>query len=315
MIVAVTGATGFIGKRLVERHLSLNHQVRFLTRNTQSFNYFVGAKGYIADLSQPDQVLEDFVDGADVVYHLAAELQDEARMWTVNVEGTRNLLDVAYRKVGRWVQLSSTGVYGARSEALITEKSLLKPNNLYEKSKAEADRLVQEYSENTRLPAIILRPSNVYGSEMPNQSLFQLISIINRGFFFFVGKRGAFVNYVHVDNVVDALILCADSSLPAQLSTYIVSDYCSLEALVEIIALKSGKPIPKLRVPEPLVRFFAAVGEKVPGVPLKQSRIDAITSRVLYSSQLISKELGHRNRVSIEEGFSELVAAWKKSHV
>lgn len=314
MIVAITGATGFIGKKLVERHLSLGHQVRFLTRNPESLSRFAGAKGYLGDISRPDKTLQSFVEGADIIYHLAAELQDEELMWDVNVNGTRNLLEMAQGKIGRWVQLSSTGVYGARHGALITEQSPLKPNNPYEKSKAEADSLVVEYAKNKKLQAVILQPSNVYGPEMPNQSLFQLISVINRGLFFFVGKQGAQVNYIHVDNVVDALMLCGDAPTCSELSTYIVSDNCSLEELVEIIALHSGKSVPKLRVPEPIVRFLTVVGEKIPGVPIKQSRVDAITSRVVYSAELISKELGHINRISIKDGFAELVAAWKKSH-
>lgn len=313
-VIAITGATGFIGRRLVERHLAAGNEVRFLTRNPHSLSTFAGATGYLGDLTKPEKSMQDFVQDVDVLYHLSAELLDPSRMWEVNVDGTRNLLEIAAPRVDKWIQLSSTGVYGAKDNALITELSPIVPNNSYEKSKAEADRLVTEFSASRSLPAIVLRPSTVYGPGMPNQSLFQLISVINRGLFFFVGKPGATTNYVHVENVVDALMLCADAPITNKLVTYIVSDYCSLEELVEVIALESGRPVPKMRLPTSLARSLAAIGEKVPGIPLKQSRVDALTGRVVYSSLLISEELGYRNRISMQEGFKELVLAWKKSH-
>ncbi|MDI1307810.1 MAG: NAD-dependent epimerase/dehydratase family protein [Methylotenera sp.] len=314
MIVAITGATGFIGKRLVQKHLALKHKVRFLTRNPQSLDLFDGAEGHLSDLAEPNKALYSFVEGADVIYHLAAELQDEALMWKVNVKGTQNLLDIAQGKVGRWVQLSSTGVYGAKLESLINEQSILRPNNLYEKSKTEADRLVTEYSVSNSMPAVILRPSNVYGADMPNQSLFQLISIINRGLFFYVGKKGSIVNYVHVDNVIDALMLCASVPLYRNPLTYIVSDYCTIEELVEIIAESLDKPYPKLRFPETVLQLIASIAEKIPGSPLKQSRIDAVTGRVIYSSKSIATDIGYCNRISIKDGFKEMVDAWIKRH-
>lgn len=314
MIVAITGATGFIGRRLVQQHLALNHQVRILSRNTQLTGFPSQVQIYVADLREQNQLLKDFVQGVDVIYHLAAELNDESCIWNVNVGGTRNLLEVACSNVGRWIQCSSTGVYGAGYNEFITEQAVLKPNNLYEKSKAEADRLVMEFSKLHGLPIIILRPSNVYGPEMPNQSLFQLISIINRGLFFYIGKKGAIVNYIHVENVVDALMACSEKSVHSISLTYIISDYCTIEELVEIICEVLGSSKLKLRFPEGLVRFITKHTDNLASMPLKQSRIDAVTNRVIYSSQLITEELGHKNRISMKEGFKELVSVWKKSH-
>ncbi|MDP1614730.1 MAG: NAD-dependent epimerase/dehydratase family protein [Methylococcales bacterium] len=313
MIVAITGATGFIGKKLVRKHLLLGDEVRFLTRNPKSINSFKGAHGFLGDLSIPSPTIDQFVDGVDVLYHLAAELNDESLMWQVNVVGTKNLLEAAEGKVGRWIQLSSTGVYGKRYDKVVTEESLLNPHNPYEVSKAEADRLVAEFWLEKGTPTCLLRPSNVYGSEMPNQSLFQLIKVINKGLFFFVGRKGAVVNYIHVDNVVEALILCSKAHLLEQPSVYIVSDYCSIEKMIEVISLSLGKPTPRLRFPKYAVEMLAMICEKVPGIPLKRSRIDAITGKVIYSPKHICESLGYSNHVSIEEGIKELVATWKSS--
>jgi len=315
MIVAITGATGFIGKRLVMKHLLLGDEVRFLTRNPRKLNSLVGAQGYFGNLSAPNEVLNSFVSGVDVLYHLAAEISNEDIMWKTNVLGTQNLLEAADGKVGRWIQLSSTGVYGRRPADLVTESTLVNPSNMYERSKAEADKLMVAFCTEKNILACLLRPSNVYGPEMSNQSLFQLIKLINRGLFFFVGKKGSIMNYIHVDNVVEALIKCGQATLPVRPSVYIVSDYCTIEKMVEIISLTLGKEKPQFRLPKFLVKIFAEIFVKIPKIPLKQSRIDAITGRVVYSSSNIYEALGYSNGVSIEYGIEELVVTWKASSI
>jgi nucleoside-diphosphate-sugar epimerase len=313
MIIAITGATGFIGKRLIKHHLLANDEVRFLTRNPNILNDFTGARGYLGDLSVNSLEYENFLDGVDVLYHLAAELKNENQMWSVNVSGTKNLLEAANGRVKRWVQLSSTGVYGKPRDAVITEESEVHPHNLYEKSKAEADRMVEDYCQSNNISFCILRPSNVYGPDMTNQSLFHLIRLFSIGLFFYVGKKGAIMNYIHVDNVIHALTLCGKSTLPKRHHTFIVSDYCSIEKMAEVISTSIGKSTPKLRLPTILVRVITLLCEQFPKSPLKQSRIDAITGRSTYSSSLIAETLGYHNLVSIEQGFSELTKWWKNS--
>ncbi|PHS33598.1 MAG: hypothetical protein COA95_01100 [Methylophaga sp.] len=314
MIVAITGASGFIGKKLALKHIALGDQVRFLTRNRNSLNMLSGAIGFLGDITVPSENIHKFIQGADVLYHLAAEISDENIMWRVNVDGTRNLLNLAEGKIGCWVQLSSTGVYGQPDKGVITEESVLNPYNPYEVSKAEADKLVFEFCKQNNIAGCILRPSNVFGPEMPNQSLFQLINIIDKGLFLFVGDKGAIANYIYVDNVIDALICCS-KDLPyksKEFSSYIISDYCTMEKMVEVIALSLDKEPPRLRLPKGPLRALALIAEKVPGIPLKRSRIDAITSRVIYSHQQLQDVYGFCNQVSIEDGFRALVAEWKK---
>lgn len=154
---------------------------------------------------------------------------------------------------------------------------------------------------------MLLRLSNIYSADMPNQSLFQLIRMIDKRLFFFIWQRGATANYIHVENVVDALLRCADSVLPANGRSYIVSDHCTLEELVHNIAIRLGKAVPRLRLAEPPVRALAQFCGGIPGFPLKTSRVDALTNRAVYRSDRIEAELGHRNRVSLEVGMGELV--------
>jgi nucleoside-diphosphate-sugar epimerase len=154
---------------------------------------------------------------------------------------------------------------------------------------------------------VVLRPSNVYGVDMPNQSLFQLINMIKRGLFFFIGERGAIANYIHVENVIDALVLCGTGILPANGRTYIVSDFCTLEDFVAIIATTLDVPFPQKRLPESLVRRAARLADYLPRFPLRSSRVDALTYRHTYKTERIESELGYRHNISLSAGISELV--------
>jgi len=305
--IAITGGTGFIGRHLLARHVALGDRVRYLTRKEPA-EAIPGAEAFIGDLSAPE-TLRGFVQGADVLYHCAAELRDAAAMEKTNVTGTANLLRAATGEVGRWVQLSSTGVYGAVRHGVVREDADIRPGNAYERSKAAADALVLAAAE--KLSCVLLRPSNVYGADMPNQSLFQLIRMIDKGLFFFIGPPGAMANYVHVENVVDALLACANATLPANGRAYIVSDHRLLEAFAGIITAHLGKPAPCMRLPEMPVRALAAACGWLPGVPLKTSRIDALTNRTVYCTDRIEAELGFSNLVSMEAGLAELVRVWK----
>ncbi len=310
MIVAITGGTGFIGKHLIARHVARGNQVRYLTRRKAAVDV-LGAVAYKGSLGSSIDELRKFVHGADVLYHCAAELRNEAEMESTNVRGTANLLEAASGEIGRWVQLSSTGVYGSSLHGDIHEDSEINPGNAYERSKAASDKLVCAAASEQNLQCVLLRPSNVYSTDMPNQSLFQLIRMVDRGMFFFIGKHGAVANYIHVENVVDALVLCGTADLPDYGRAYIISDHRTLEDFVGIIATALGKRAPQTRLPESLVRAVVALAGSIPKFPLKSSRVDALTNRTIYRTDRIESELGYKNRISMEEGIGELTRYWK----
>lgn len=308
-VVSITGGTGFIGRHLLARHVALGDHVRYLTRKEPA-EAMPGAEACIGDLTAPE-TLRRFVQGADVLYHCAAELRDAAVMEKTNVAGTANLLHAATGEVGRWVQLSSTGVYGAVGRGVVREDADIRPRNPYERSKATADALVLDAAEKCGLPCVLLRPSNVYGTDMPNQSLFQLIRMIDKGLFFYIGPRGAMANYIHVENVVDALQKCGTMP-PAAGRIYNLSDHRTMEQFVDVIAQYLGKARPKYRVPKQFVRLLAQFLGKLPSVPLTAARVDALTVRTTYSNEKIERELGYHHRVGMEDGMKELTGYWLK---
>ncbi len=302
MIIAITGGTGFIGRKLAQHHLACGDQVRVLSRR-QTANS--GAKHHSGDLSSSTD-LQSFVDGADVLYHCAGEIRDETRMRAVHVEGTQRLIEAAANRIGRWVQLSSVGAYGKQREGAVTEETALHPCGAYETTKAESDALVSAAAKGGAFEHAILRPSNVYAADMSNQSIFGLIEMIRRGWFFYIGKPGASANYIHVDNVVAALLLCA-SKPEANGQVYDLSDHRTMEQFIAIIAAALGKPAPRLRLPEWPIRLSAKLLGGLPGFSLTEARVDALTGRAIYSTDKIEQGLGYRHLVSMEAGVEELV--------
>src|SRR5664280_857495 len=104
-----------------------------------------------------------------------------------------------------------------------------------------------------------------------------MINLVNRRIFFYVGRPGASANYVYVDNVVDALRMCATDEEAID-KTYNLSVRGTMESFVATIASELSHRPPCVRVPGNIVRQAARSFELVPRVPLSQARVDALTS-------------------------------------
>jgi nucleoside-diphosphate-sugar epimerase len=295
MIVSITGGDGFIGKHLVERNLQHGDQVRLLSRRpslTQD-----GVKYFVGDLSNPDGDFTDFVDGTDILFHCAGEINDESLMRQLHVDGTQRLLDASRGHVGRWVQLSSVGAYGVCRSGIVTERSPEHPSGVYEQTKTETDDIVKS----SGIPYVILRPSSVFGSTMRNKSLYQLVEMIRKGVFFYLGGGGALVNYVHVEDVVEALIRCGNDDR-ALGNTYNLSQTTEIEQMVKSFSSDLGERKP-FRLPEWPFRQLAKAFGWLPGFPLTDSRIDALTGCCRYDSNKIREGLDFEFVSTLEERF------------
>jgi nucleoside-diphosphate-sugar epimerase len=307
VIIGITGGTGFIGRKLLRRHLSAGDSVRILSRRSAEILMLPKAvKVFTQDLMDPRASLIPFVDGIDVLYHCAGEIKDEGKMYPLHIEGAKNLCVAATNRIRRWVQLSSVGVYGSQYCGVVTENTPLNPVGIYEETKAKSDQVVIDSADRGAFTYAILRPANVFGPNMKNQSLFQMIAMIDKDFFFFIGETGALANYIHVDNVVEGLIQCGKNPA-AKGQIYNLSDNIPIEKFVEIIAKELKKSMPKIRLPEKPIRLIARQCNRFFNFPLTENRIDALTKRSWYSIKKIQDELGYSHQVSIENGLRQMV--------
>lgn len=312
MIVAVTGGTGFIGKKLIARLMERGDTVRLLTRHPAASETAALLEVHECDLlTMGVNDLALILHGVDVLYHCAGQLKDEHAMRSLHVDSTRKLAEAASGNIDHWVQLSSVGVYGPVAQGDVTENSKLNPLGQYEITKAESEKIVVNAANKGGFSCSILRPSNVFGSSMTNQSLFRMVAMIDRGIFFYIGQPGASANYIHVDNVIEGLVRCGTMH-QAKGRTYNLSDYCTMEHFVETIAAALNRRAPKLRIPETLARLAGIIFGKLPGFPLTLSRTNALVKRSRYPVVRIQHELDYHPVISMEEGLQELVAGYKQ---
>ena len=310
MKVAITGAGGYLGGMLVRAHAARGDAVHALARDAAAIPKAPGVMPTGVDLTRADDVPNAFFEHVDVVYHCAAEIEDESAMHSVNVDATRTLLSRARGRIGHWVQVSSLSVYGLPRAGVVTEESAIRPASRYAQTKAEADSLVADKSQGA-FTYTIARPSAILGRNMRNRSLHALIETVSRGRYAFIGAPGAIGNFVHEDNVVDALLLCA-TRVEARARTYNVSQNCTIERMIETIASALGVAKPRMRIPEALARFIAQAGRVLPSFPLTPGRVAVLTSRAEYPTNRIERELGYRHLKSVEDGLRELVALHKE---
>jgi nucleoside-diphosphate-sugar epimerase len=243
-----------------------------------------------------------------VLFHCAGEIRDSATIASTNHFGTERLAGLAAGRVGRWVQLSTIGVYGNPRSGTIVENTRPAPCNAYELSKLRGDLALESVARRSSMPWSMLRPSIVFGLDMPNSSIRSLVEAVRRGRFFYIGNSEAVLPYVHVDDVVAALMLLG-SHEQATGQIFNLSDDVALERFVEVVCEVSGCRRPRLRLPEAPVRMVTAILQRMPGFPLTLSRIDALTRSARYPADKIRRVLGYTEGTGWQAGLREMLAA------
>ncbi|MGE8178735.1 NAD-dependent epimerase/dehydratase family protein [Pseudomonas fluorescens] len=297
MKVLVLGANGFIGSKLVDRLVESGYEVKILTR-TQGKVPNANIESFVGDLRDPDLDFDSLLNGCEVVFNCAGEIRNEALMHELHVASTQRFLKAIAEKSTvqnniHWVQLSSVGAYGSvpNVERIVTEDTEVNPKGQYEVTKTLADQCIVSMSKSSPFTFSILRPSNVFGPSMPNNSIRQLASVVKRRLFFYVGFKESIATYIHVDDVVSALMLCGFDSR-AKGEVFNISNDCLLKEVMDGIAESLAVPAPRIRLPESLVRLAVSVVSLLTKGLVTQERVNALTARTRYPVTKIETVLG-----------------------
>ncbi len=167
----------------------------------------------------------------------------------------------------------------------------MEPQGVYKLTKIHADEIIKEKSILNSYTYSILRPSNIVGLKMPNQSFGQLLNAIKNKRFFYIGSKSSISTYIHVDDVVDAILICAKDN-KAKNQVFNLSNDCPLTDIVERVSNHYGFTDNFACLPESLVRFTVFILNKFIRFPLNKSRIDALTSKTTYPTNKIENILG-----------------------
>jgi nucleoside-diphosphate-sugar epimerase len=202
MKVLVTGATGYIGNRLVSVLQQWGHDVKILVRRTS--DSFSDIEQVIGNLANPESLTNATLD-VEVVFHLGGGMRpSDGDLTVVNIDGTVSLMQDAIRnRVRRFIFLSAAVVYGDVLEPPVSEVAVCNPlsDHMYASTKLVAEqKLISLEHNGTDL--VIVRIPQVYNMGSPSINRFpQLASMV---------EGNNLTHFVHREDVVQALLMLAD---------------------------------------------------------------------------------------------------------
>ncbi|MGH8129987.1 MAG: NAD-dependent epimerase/dehydratase family protein [Steroidobacteraceae bacterium] len=321
MRVAVTGAAGYIGRRLVERLSAAGHEIVAFDRN-----HFAGASATAfvrCDLTDPSSY-ETSLAGIDCICHLAAAKGDwgisEGEYLRDNYVATRELVAAARRAgINRWIFYSTVAVLGP-SETPLDERAPRRPVNPYGASKAACEALYESYTAETPGASVLtIRPSVVFGPENPwNTNIFRLIDAIHRNRFVMIGSGREVKSASYIDNLLDAhmFLMLRQLEQPntgVQIVHYVDEPGETTATLVRRIYSQLGRKPRKLRLSLALALPIALVGDAAASLlgidlPITSARVRKFCTATNFSAQRI-REQGFIQRVSNDEAI-RLTVQW-----
>lgn len=315
----VTGGSGFIGGRLVERLTADGWRVRALARSDASAAVVAGrgaevVRGDLADVG----AMAAGARGCEVAFHCAAHLGDwgdPADFERGNVQGSANVVEACRRAgVRRMVHVGTEAAVLAGQPLVNADETVpLRPDSpaLYAASKARAEALVLA-ADGDGLETVVVRPRFVWGRG-DTTLLPRMVEMVRAGRFAWIGGGRHRTSVTHVDNVVEGLVLAADGATPGQ--AYFVTDGAPVvfrDFVTDLLATQ-GVPAPTRSVPAGLARVVAGGGERLwrllplPGEPPLTRFVVWVSSLdcVLDDSRA-RRDFGYAPVVTHERGFAEL---------
>ncbi|HTR51487.1 MAG TPA: NAD-dependent epimerase/dehydratase family protein [Kofleriaceae bacterium] len=310
----VTGASGALGRAVVERLVADGHRVRAFVRRVperplDNVDYCFG------NLGDP-RAVDRAVRGADIVIHAGAAMRGG---WLEHkgstVAGTQNVID-ACKKLGvrQVIHISSMSVIdwaGSVGDEPVNERAALEPRpderGAYTRAKLEAEQLVQ-LAARAGLPCVILRPGQIFGGGIP--LINGAVARPAGGRWLVLGDGKLHLPLVYIDDVVDAIVHAVERRLVGGELVHVIDPAQLTQA--DVLALAGGER-PIVKVPRPLVLALGKLSEVPLGAlgrqsPISAYRLQSALARLRYQSDRARALLGWRPRIGVREGIKRVTA-------
>jgi len=315
MTALVTGASGFLGGRLVQVLAADGVPVRILARRGAELRHLAGLRIKVVEGSLADEdALAAAVRGATYIYHCAGCSTDwapEAAYFAANVAGVRNLLAAARRLRGlrRLLHVSTTDVYGYPRTPCDESHPAVDAGLPYNRTKRLGEECVWDARRESGLPITVLRPATIFG---PRGQAFtvEIARLIRQGAMAVIDGGRAPGGFCYVDNVVRAMMQAAAAE-QSEGKAYNIADGSgkTWREYVDAVADGLAARRPALNIPSalalPLARAFEAshAALHLPGRPLLTRHAVYLLSRNQeYPTERARQDFGFAPEVGFAEG-------------
>lgn len=318
--VLVTGATGFTGAAVTRKLVQSGLKVNALARHNSDLSLLDDLdiqwfRGDVAD----KEIISVAADGVKYIFHIAAAFRDakssEADYHRIHVTSTKLLVKLAQvnPRFKRYIHISTIGVHGHIEDPQADENYRFSPGDEYQRTKAVAEKWLQDYGQKNNFPYTIIRPAAIYGPG--DKRLLKLFKMARQKYFPLLGKGNCFYHLIHVDDLSNAIILAATAPM-ALGEVFIVGNREPIPTaeIARIVAAVLGHELKVIRLPvEP---FFVAadICEAICRPfniepPLYRRRVAFYTKDRMFNTQKMRNVLGYQPRYSNEEGIAQ-TANW-----
>jgi nucleoside-diphosphate-sugar epimerase len=316
----VTGATGCLGRHLVDALVERGTSVRALARESSQTEHLESLGIEVKRGSLVDEGdLEHAVAGVDTVFHLGGLVRDDPddtsdELWQelchVNVEGSERLARLAASAgAERFVFASSLRLSGFGNQILWPEDGARTNGDLYARSKALAEDALMEVGRDTALEVVCIRPRFIYGNH-DRHVLPQLVESLERGVVP-VASNETICDIVYVGDCVQALLLAAERPVAGR-SYNITSGEClSFREILSEVGRALGTTPRFLPMP-PSVLVGAATGAELVARALgrrpgfSRARVRWLMNDHHFSIAKARHELGYQPRYPLRDGLAEV---------
>lgn len=218
--VLITGGAGFLGVHLARKFLKDGFKVTLFDIASLDAQDLIGKALFIKGDIRDKKTVNNALRGQDYVVHAAAALpiqRTRENIFSVNVDGTKNVLDAALKhKIKRLVFISTTAVYGVPKHLPEKEDSPLDPIGYYGESKMIAERLCLDYYKRG-LSVNILRPKSFLGPERLGVFEIWFESIYTDRRVFILGDGKNLYQLLSVTDVTDAVLKALTSNVDGEI--------------------------------------------------------------------------------------------------
>lgn len=207
----ITGATGFTGSNLVNKLLEQGVDVVAIARKSSNLKPFDGLpiQWFQGDVFDPE-LIAAATQNINYIFHMATPFREakspDIGYHNVHVVSTQLLAKAALEQPDfrRFVHVSTIGVHGHVDEPPGDENCPLKPGDIYQETKLQGERWIQEFGQQTGLPITVVRPAGIYGPG--EKRLLKIYKMAMGGWVPTIGNGSNLLHFIHVDDLTNFFI-------------------------------------------------------------------------------------------------------------